>query len=190
LVLDSAAGPMRGFLTDLDDELATRVRQLYTPDQVKRLGSLSKEDAWRKASDPVALCREFYTKILTAYTYGRRLDNIGFKGDVCSGPEDAIRVQRWVTLRIWESLGDFNLMPKLVVLKAPVLVIHGVADVIPLRSSEFWASGYPNARLLVFERSGHMSHVEEASLFFPAVEKFLKGEFPANAKKVQSPVGR
>ena len=77
--------------------------------------------------------------ILRVYTYGRRLD-IGFKGDVCSGPKEAIRVQQIVNDHIWDSLGDYNLVSRLGVVKAPVLVIHGVADVIPQRASEIWAA--------------------------------------------------
>ena len=69
-------------------------------------------------------------------------------------------------------------MPKLGVVKAPVLVIHGVADVIPQRGSEAWASGYPNGRLMVIEKAGHLTHVERADVFFPAVESFLKGSSP------------
>jgi len=34
-----------------------------------------------------------------------------------------------------------------------------------------------------------MAHVEEASRFFPAVETFLKGEFPAGAKKIERSPG-
>ena len=51
------------------------------------------------------------------------------------------------------------------------------------RVRESWASGYPNARLLVIEKAGHISHVEREDVFFPAVETFLKGRFPDEAKK-------
>lgn len=187
LVLDSAAPPIQSLHVDMNDEILDRMKVLYKPEQLARAKSLWNPDNWRKASDPAATCREFYTLVLTVYTYGRSLDKIGFKGDVCFGSKEAIRMQQTVNRHIWASLGEYNLMSKLGVVKAPVLVIHGVADVIPQRSSEFWASGYPNARLLVFEKSGHMSHVEEASAFFSAVEVFLKGRFPEAAKKVNMP---
>ena len=63
-------------------------------------------------------------------------------------------------------------------------LIHGAADVIPLRSSEFWASGYPDARLFLIEKAGHISQAETPEILFPAVETFLKGIFPAGAKKI------
>jgi pimeloyl-ACP methyl ester carboxylesterase len=78
-------------------------------------------------------------------------------------------------------------MPKLGVVKAPVLVIHGAADVVPLKGSEFWASGYPNARLLLIEKAGHIGQIEAPEIFFPAIETFLKGSFPAAAKTVKRP---
>ena len=187
LVLDSSAPPIRRLLEDMNDEISRRMNQIYKPEQRARAKTLWNGENWLKSSDPVAVCREFYTLVLTTYTYGRSL-NIGFKGDVCAGSKDAVRQQQTVNGHIWRSLGDYDLVPKLAAVKAPVLVIHGVADVIPQRSSELWASAYPNARLLLFEKSGHMSHIEQASAFFSAVETFLMGRFPAEAKSVNPPL--
>ena len=184
LVLDSAAPPIRGLHVDMNDEISDRMNALYTPEQMSRAKALWNPDNWRKAKDPAATCREFYTLVLTVYAYGRSLDKMGFKGDVCFGSKEAIRLQQSVNRHIWASLGEYDMIPQLSVVKAPVLVIHGVADVISQRSSELWASGYPNARLLLIEKAGHMSHVETPEIFFPAVEAFLKGSFPAEARKV------
>ena len=186
LVLDSSAPPLRGLMDDMNDEISRRMNQIYKPEQLARARSLWNGENWLKSSDPVSVCREFYTMVLTTYTYGRSLD-IGFKGDLCAGSKDAVRRQQTVNAHIWRSLGDYDLTPKLSAVKVPVLVIHGVADVIPQRASELWASAYPNARLLLFEKSGHMAHVEQASAFFPAVETFLMGRFPAEAKSGNRP---
>jgi proline iminopeptidase len=186
LVLDSSAPPVHSFMDDMKDEISRRMNQIYKPEQLARARSLWNSDNWVKSSDPVAVCREFYTMVLTTYTYGRSLD-IGFKGDLCAGSKDAVRQQQVVNTHIWRSLGDYDLVPKLSTVKAPVLVIHGVADVIPQRASELWASAYPNARLLLFEKSGHMAHIEQASAFFAAVETFLMGTFPADAKSGNRP---
>jgi len=70
--------------------------------------------------------------------------------------------------------------------KAPALVIHGTADVIPVKASETWARTLPNARLLLIEKSGHMPQFEQPEIFFKAVETFLKGNFPPEAKKIQT----
>ena len=187
MVLDVPAAPIRGFNDDMEDEISRRMKKIYTPEKIERTNKLRRPDAWLSAKDLLAVCREVYTSILTVYTYSQTLD-IGFKGDVCAGPMETLRQQRTVNAHVWRSLGDFNLMPKLAAVKAPVLVIHGAADVIPLRSSEFWAAGYPNARLFVIQKAGHIAHVETPEIFFPAVETFLKGSFPAEAKKVEPPV--
>ena len=183
LVLDSPAPPIKQYLQDMNDAISDRMSALYSPAQLTRARSLWNGGDWRKVSDPHAVCREFFTMVLTVYTYARKLDS-RFKGDVCFGSKEAIRVQQLVNDHIWDSLGDYNVLPKLAAVKAPALVIHGVADVIPQRSSELWASGYPNARLLLIEKAGHVGHVETPDIFFPAVETFLKGNFPADAKKI------
>ena len=184
LVLDSPAPPIKQYLQDMNDAISDRMSALYTTAQLARARSLWNGGDWRKVSDPHAVCREFFTMVLTVYTYARKLDS-RFKGDVCFGSKEAIRVQQLVNDHIWDSLGDYNVLPKLDVVKAPVLVIHGVADVIPQRASELWASGYPDARLLMIEKAGHVGHVETPDIFFPAVETFLKGRFPADAKKIE-----
>ena len=184
MVLHSPAAPIKGFLDDMEDEISRRASRLYKPEKLERMRFTLRPESWLKASDPVAMCREALTAVLRVYTYSQTLD-ARFKGDVCAGPPESVRLQRTVNAHVWRSLGDFNLMPKLGVVKAPVLVIHGVADVIPLKSSEFWAFGYPNARLFLIEKAGHIPQAETPDIFFPAVETFLKGTFPAEAKKVE-----
>ena len=186
MVLDSPASPLKGFIDDMDDEISRRMAKLYKPEQLKRTSAISRPDAWLKAKDPVAICREFYLTVLRTYTYSQTLDG-NFKGDVCAGGPESVRQQPTTRAHVWRSLGDYNLMSKLGVVKAPVLVIHGAADVIPLKSSEFWASGYPNARLLVIEKAGHIGQVEAPEIFFPAIDTFLKGGFPAAAKTIKHP---
>jgi len=68
-----------------------------------------------------------------------------------------------------------------------VLVIHGIADVIPLAASRAWAASYANARLLLMQRSGHLAHLEEPAAFFTAIDEFLAGGWPAAAEAISSP---
>jgi pimeloyl-ACP methyl ester carboxylesterase len=66
---------------------------------------------------------------------------------------------------------------------APTLVIHGGADcAVPLGASEAWARAIPDARLLVLPGVGHFPHVEAAPEFFGAVESFLGGAWPTDAR--------
>lgn len=186
MVLDSAAPPARGFHDDMQQEISRRMDLIYKPDQLERARITEKPETWLKAKDPVAICREFYPLVLRVYTYSQTWD-IGYKGDLCAGGNESVRQQRTVNYRLWQSLGDYDLGPKLAAVKAPVLVIHGAADVVPLRSSEAWARGYANARLLVIQKAGHVAQVEAPETFFPAIETFLKGAFPADAKAVTRP---
>ncbi|MFY9619048.1 MAG: alpha/beta hydrolase [Pyrinomonadaceae bacterium] len=186
LILHNPGEPSRELLFAAVDETQARIRSRYNEEQRKRWAFVSNPQTWLDAKDPRAICREFFTMILPTFVV--REESISrFKGDVCAGPEAAVRQQQFVNMQVWRSLGDFNVQPSLARVKAPVLIIHGVADPIPVKSSEAWATGFPNARLLLIKEAGHLSHVETPEIFFPAVETFLKGEFPAQAKIVRRP---
>lgn len=185
LVLDVPAAPMVGFVQDMEEELSRRLVVLYKEDGARKIRLASREDNWIKAKDPLTHCRETYYAMLAAYSHGLRpLDKLGYKGDLCAGGVESVRYQRTVNAHVWRSLGDFNIVPQLAAVKAPVLVIQGASDVVRLRGSEFYASGYPNARLLVIQNAGHLAHIETPDLFFGAVETFLSGTFPPDAKAV------
>jgi proline iminopeptidase len=56
-----------------------------------------------------------------------------------------------------------------------VLVLAGRYDrVCSVRAAEDMAVGIPDARLVVFERSGHMTFVEENEAYLDAVDAFLR----------------
>ena len=183
LIFHSPASPTKVLKSEMDDEVWRRLERRYNDKEIKRLIPLFNPETWMNAPDPRAVCREIYQAVAAVYVFS--LESLKqFKGDVCSGPEETLRRHRLVNHHILLSLGDFNLLPSLSVVKAPVLVIHGVADVIPVKSSEAWASALPNARLLLIEKSGHMPQFEQPEIFFKAVETFLKGDFPPEAKKI------
>lgn len=183
LIFHSPAPPTRVLLSEMDAEVQRRLKRHYTDEQLKRLAVIARWPYWLKASDPRAVCNEMYRMVLSVY--GFNLENIKLiKGDVCSGPIESVRRQRFVTAQIWQELGDYNLLTSLGVVKAPALVIHGTADVIPVKASEAWAAALPNARLLLIEKSGHMPQFEQPEIFFKAIETFLKGDFPPEAKKI------
>ena len=188
LVLDVPAAPLVDLLQDMEDELSRRLIALYKEDGAKKIRRAMREEDWIKAKDPLAHCKETFYAILAAYSHEMRpLEELGYKGDLCAGGPESVRYQRTANVHVWRSLGDFNIVAQLAAVKAPVLVIHGASDVVRPRGSEFYASGYPNARLLVIQNAGHLAHVETPDSFFPAVQTFLKGTFPADAKKVEPP---
>ena len=84
------------------------------------------------------------------------------------------RVTGRVQQSVWESLGDYDLLPDLAALRVPhALVVHGREDPIPLASSEAAAAAIPGARLAVLEACGHVPYVEQPEALFDAVLPFL-----------------
>lgn len=185
MILHSPGEPTREFAVEAIEEIQQRIDQRFNAEQKKRYKFASNYQNWMNASDPRAVCREFYQLLLPVYT--SKPESVALlKGDVCSGSDDAVRYQQFVNVQIMKSLGDWNLLPQLSVIKAPVLVIHGAADPIPVESSEAWTGAMPNARLLVIGGAGHIPQIEQPDTFFKAIETFLKGDFLPDTKKVQS----
>ncbi|MFN8572967.1 MAG: alpha/beta hydrolase [Gemmatimonadaceae bacterium] len=83
------------------------------------------------------------------------------------------RVTGRVQQTVWESLGDYNLLPLLRSLDLPTLIVHGRRDPIPLVSSEEGARAM-SARFLVLEASGHVPYVEQPAALFSAITQFLE----------------
>jgi proline iminopeptidase len=82
------------------------------------------------------------------------------------------RVTAKVQQSVWNSLGDYDLIPELETLHIPAFFVHGRHDPIPLASTES-AAGAMRARLLVLEASGHVPYVEQPDALFGAIEQYL-----------------
>jgi proline iminopeptidase len=65
---------------------------------------------------------------------------------------------------VWQSLGDYDLRPKLRTLRIPALVVHGENDPIPVASARETA-GILGAELHVIPKCGHVPHVEQPEAF-------------------------
>jgi proline iminopeptidase len=82
------------------------------------------------------------------------------------------RVTSRVQQSVWESLGDFDLLPRLRELAIPSLVVHGRQDPIPVESSRAVADAL-GGRLVVLDDCGHVPYVEAPAPLFSAVRSFL-----------------
>ena len=181
LVLDVPGPPRFQQLEQMGDEIDRRVEQRMSEDERRNLVRLYR--AWQDSEDPMPSCQAFYRSILLAYAFDPH-HVPPLHGDLCNGKPETVRRQQLVNKAIWRSLGEFDYRQKVANVSAPVLVIHGVADVIPGQGAEDWAKSFPNARLLRIQRAGHLAHVEQPDIFFGAVETFLAGAWPADAKQL------
>lgn len=189
MVMHSPGEPTKAFAVEAVEEMQSRIDQRYDAARRRRFGVVSNPQTWVKAADPRAVCREFFEMLLPIYVSKPESAKL-LKGDVCSGPEEAVRYQQVVNTYVIDSLGDWDVLPSLGVVKAPVLVIHGAADPIPVESSEAWARAFPDAQLLLIEGAGHIPQVEQPEIFFNAVEAFLKGGPVPGAKKISAAAGK
>jgi proline iminopeptidase len=82
------------------------------------------------------------------------------------------RVIGRVQQAVWQSLGDYDLVPPLASVRCRALVVHGRQDPIPLESSEACARAL-GAQLVVLDRCGHVPYVEQPDALFEVAEAFL-----------------
>jgi proline iminopeptidase len=72
------------------------------------------------------------------------------------------------------NMPNYDLRSQLPTIMAPTLVTVGRTDwVTPVSSAETIASGIPNSKLVIFEKSGHSPQNEEFDLFQSAMREFL-----------------
>lgn len=70
-------------------------------------------------------------------------------------------------------LRDWNRFDDLRTLSVPTLILIGRYDLTPVATAEEMERRIPNARLVVFEDSGHFMYVEEPEKFLSEVRSFL-----------------
>lgn len=71
------------------------------------------------------------------------------------------------------ELRDYNAEPRLAELTMPVLYLAGRHDEIPPETVQAYRERTPDARLVVFENSAHVAHIEEPAACIAAINNFL-----------------
>lgn len=74
---------------------------------------------------------------------------------------------------VWESLRGADLRMRVGAIRQPTLILHGRHDPVPVHASELLATLLPDARLVVFEDSGHALYAEETERFVRELDAFL-----------------
>ncbi|MGQ0766553.1 MAG: alpha/beta fold hydrolase [Gemmatimonadota bacterium] len=105
------------------------------------------------------------------------------RGDFCAGTTESRRNKlQGVDRFTMASIGNWDWRGVMASLPLRTLIIHGTEDPIPLATAEEWAVTLPNARLLTLPNVGHFPYLEAPDRFFAAIDTFLAGTWPAEAK--------
>jgi proline iminopeptidase len=83
------------------------------------------------------------------------------------------RVTGRVQQSIWQSLGEYDILPGLRALRLSALVVHGREDPIPLASSQAAARAL-GTECVVLHDCGHVPYVEQPDQLFPLLLAFLR----------------
>ncbi|HXH37018.1 MAG TPA: alpha/beta hydrolase [Thermoanaerobaculia bacterium] len=176
MIFLSPIPPLKGkFFEEVGGSLMARL----TDEQIKRSDELQK--AFETSTDVAAVCREYWS-IMTPPRLAKGVALSVVKSDLCSAPPDAIRYGMTKTNpATFGSLGDWDWTADLARVKAPVLIIHGDEDAIPMAMVSKWVTALPDARILRLAHTGHFPHAEQPKIVFPAIETFLGGGWPKDA---------
>jgi proline iminopeptidase len=172
-------GPIPPRLGNFSEEYGANLASRLTPEALSRMDEL--RDQWDTATDLVAVCEEYWSlgippRLADPSTSSR------LKAEPCDVPVKALRYSNAYTNSVtWNSLGDWNWLPDLAVLDVPTLVIHGEQEAIPMAMVEEWVTTMPDARLLRVPNAAHFPYTEQPELVVPAMEQFVRGQWPAGA---------
>jgi len=155
------------------EEYGAALTKRLTDDERARGAELQK--AFETSGDATAVCREYWS-IMTPPRVARELSASVVKSDLCTAPPEAIRYGMTKTNgATFGSLGDWNWTAELARVTAPVLIVHGDEDAIPMAMVDAWVTALPNARILRLAQTAHFPHAERPAIVFPAIETFLRG---------------
>lgn len=159
-----------------------------TPMDSESLALVKKmKDEGLDLSDPERFCHEYWDIYMKRIFYDPEKVS-RFKSDKCNCENELPDKVNSVLFKIIMSLGNWDWRESLQTLEVPVLTIHGEQDPsCPLEGARTWAAWFRNARLLIIPQAGHLPFIEHPDLFYPAVDTFLKGEWPTRTEVLGVP---
>lgn len=183
IVFFGAVGPRRA------DAAALAQAAASPPDPVlaERLGVVMDALMSGSTTDPLEDCREY--EAIGRELARARGESGAWKGTNCAMPPPAIRYYFRYTAQLGPgSFGDWDFTGSLGGLEAPLLVIHGDRDPRAVEVQRQWAAAVPEGRFLPIPNAGKAVSADRPDLFYPAVETFLGGEWPAGVETPGSSV--
>lgn len=119
---------------------------------------------------------ELYERVLRIIvpTYCHMPENTHLLNLRLSRPEviNATKIHQIVYANVFEK--PFDLHERLKTLQMPTLVIHGDDDPIPLSTAQHIHESISGSKCVVLDDCGHYPYVEQAELYFQAINEFLK----------------
>jgi proline iminopeptidase len=153
-----------------------------SPDEIARIEHLIQLS--NNSEEPVDLIRDYYKVAHKAIFYGPIVET-RFRDDFYTLPNEVPHnVWSFHLPTVISSLGNWDLRKDLEGFDVPLLTIHGDYDYIPMESAREWAKLVQDGRLLVVPEAGHLPWLEQPQIFFNAVNSFLEGDWPEDAKVV------
>lgn len=127
--------------------------------------------------DPAAYCRE-RQRVFLPYQAGKPEALARMRSDSCAYPNE------WPG-NAWfpayqAAVGEYDWRAEAAAVVAPTLVLHGMADVLPLAAAQECVATIPPARLYTITGVGHFPWLEAPEMFFPLVNAFVEGRWPVD----------
>jgi len=148
-------------------QLGENIYRNTAPEDRARLAEIAGSEAYKR-KDPGTFA-EYLRLWMKAYFYDKSLVD---RVDWTLGRRTA---ENFVAVNdlIWSDLGDFDIRASLSKIDCPVLIIHGVADPMPLISSYEIHDAIPGSKFYVVEKAGHGTWVEAPETVFGLIRQFL-----------------
>lgn len=163
------------------DKINELANSRVDPEKLKKLREM--EESGLNISDPMTYCREeLKVNLPRQMSRPECLENM--QSDPCIYQNEwPHNKDRHTRLHVPPESLAWDWRERVASVKAPTLVIHGGEDLTPIESSREWVKALPQARLLTIQGSGHFPHLEAPEVYFPAVRKFLDGEWPEGVEE-------
>jgi pimeloyl-ACP methyl ester carboxylesterase len=125
--------------------------------------------------DPTTYCQE-RQRVFLAYQAGKPEALAQMRSNPCAHPNE------WPG-NAWfpayhAAVGDYDWRAEVALVAVPTLVLHGMADVLPLAAAQECVATLAQARLYTITDVGHFPWLEAPEVFFPVVNAFFEGIWP------------
>ncbi len=158
----------------------------FEPGGLERLREL--QDRGEPAEHPREYC-ETEWRITRRALVGdpAHVDRLPEAAEICSMPNEwPVNLRRHLEIHFEGSVQHLDVpREKVAALDVPVLTVHGTKDRnAPYGGGREWVYLLREARLLTVPGAAHQAFAEAPELVFPAIETFLRGEWPAGSERV------